>query len=474
MSRPLRIAVFTGIFPVVSETFIVRQIAGLLEAGHAVRIYADCRSSDPVVQPEAVPLLDRTTWMDMPPETAPWEMPVTPFFARTWPPGSQTSVHNCTRLARALPILAASFVRHPRLTIKVLSPSEYGYQARSLSALYRLRTLATRSASSATGSPARAASGNYDVLHAHFGPVAKSFRFARTLWRAPLIASFHGYDFCTVPRREGRAVYEKLFAEMDLVTVNSDYTRAQLENLGCPPHRIRQLPVGLNLSDFPFHERRHQPGAPIRVITVGRLVEIKGHEYVIRAIGKLCGHSAARNAERHGGSPPGPVWQVGNLPLRYDIVGDGPLRPKLQKLADELGLEETVVFHGARTGPEVRALLELAHIFVLGSVSVDGDQEGQGLVVQEAQASGLPIIVTQHGALPQGMRPGASGFVVPERDVDALADRLSWLAAHPETWPEMGRCGRAFVEENYDARKLNAALIKIYLEAIELFKTSSR
>jgi colanic acid/amylovoran biosynthesis glycosyltransferase len=184
------------------------------------------------------------------------------------------------------------------------------------------------------------------------------------------------------------------------------------------------------------------------VVTVGRLVEIKGHEYVIRALAKLHGRGLA---------------------VRYDVVGDGPLRAKLEKVAHDLGLSEHVVFHGARDTSEVRTLLAEGHIFVLASVSVDGDQEGQGLVVQEAQAAGLPVVVTQHGGLPEGMRAEKTGFVVPERDVEALAERLIFLVTHPEIGAEMGRAGRRFIEDNYDISSLNRCLIHIYHQAVEGF-----
>ena len=106
MSRPLRIAMFVGSFPVVSETFILRQITGLLELGHEVEIYADTRAeADTPVHAEVARyrLLELTTFMDMPRETAPWVMPVWPVTGRTWPPGSGTSSHNSLRLGRALP-----------------------------------------------------------------------------------------------------------------------------------------------------------------------------------------------------------------------------------------------------------------------------------------------------------------------------------------------------------------------------------
>ena len=441
MSRPLRIAMFVGSFPVVSETFILRQITGLLELGHEVEIYADTRAeADTPIHAEVARyrLLERTTFMDMPRETAPWEMPVWPVTGRTWPPESGTSIHNSVRLGRALPKLLRCLAHSPSLTFQVLSRREYRYQAASLSALHRLATLCSRH-------------GNYDVLHAHFGPVGNSFRFARDLWRAPMVVSFHGYDFSTLPRREGPDLYRKLFDAVDAITVNSEYTRQQVEKLGCPATKLHSLPVGLDPNEYPFRERTFRSGDPVRILTVGRLTEIKGHEHVIGAVARL--------RQRH------PA-------IRYDIVGEGPLRKKLEALVARLGLENAVVFRGALEGEAVRGLMDQAHLFVLASVSVEGDQEGQGLVLQEAQAAGLPVVATLHGALPEGLLPGRSGFLVPERDVDALAERLNFLVARPQLWPMMGDAGRRFVEERYDIRKLNSLLEGLYFKTIRAFSRS--
>jgi colanic acid/amylovoran biosynthesis glycosyltransferase len=442
MSRPLRIAMFVGSFPVVSETFIVRQITGLIDLGHDVDVYADTRAeADSPMHPEIAKyrLLQRTTFMGLPPETAPFEMPVWPITGRTWPPGSATSIHNSLRVARALPKFFRCLWKAPRLACQALNRQEFGYQAASLSAVLRLSMLCQRP-------------GEYDVLHAHFGPVGNSFRFARELWGAPLVVSFHGYDFSTVPRKEGARVYQRLFATADAVTVNSDYTWKQLEMLGCPAGRLHKLPVGLDPDMFRFRERALRPGEPVRILTVARLTEIKGHAYVVRAVAKL--REVCRD-------------------VHYDIAGDGPSRKELERLVAELGLRAVVTFHGACDSGAVQRLVEEAHVFVLASVSVEGDQEGQGLVLQEAQAAGLPVIATNHGALPEGLLPGESGFLVPERNVDALAERLDYLAGSPQLWAAMGRAGRKYVEAHYDIRRLNSQLLRLYTQTIDVYSKAN-
>jgi colanic acid/amylovoran biosynthesis glycosyltransferase len=404
-----------------------------------VDIFADTRAPAGMpVQPEVAKyrLLERTTFMDMPPETAPWELPVRPLTGVTWIPATDRSVRNFVRVARAVPAFVRCLAFRPRLARQVLRRSEYGFQAESLSMLYRLSKLLGQR-------------GDYDVLHAHFGPNGNSFRFVRELWRAPLIVSFHGYDFTTLPRQRGSDMYHKLFATADLVTVNSEFTLRRVAQLGCPLQKLRRLPVGLDLEAFPFHERIWNPGEPLRLITVARLVEIKGLEFALRAV--------ARVRESY-------------PELHYDIIGEGPLRNKLEGLLAELSLQEVVTLHGARDSAMIRGLISAAHLALLTSVSVEGDAEGQGLFLQEAQACGLPVVATQHGALPEGLAPGQSGFLVPEGDVEALSERLLFLTQHHDLWPGMGRAGRSFVEARYDIRKLNRELLDLYAAVIEGYR----
>jgi colanic acid/amylovoran biosynthesis glycosyltransferase len=433
VNKPLHIAMFVGSFPVPSETFIIRQVTGLLDLGHEVDLYADTRGDLTAPRPGAVnryQLLQRTTFMDLPVECAPWELPAFPANGETWIPGASSPIANEARLTQAAVLKERCRARNPTLTEQVLSESEYGYRALSLSALHRLDRLSGLSR-------------RYDVIHAQFGPVGESFRFTAELWDAPYIVSFHGYDFCTVPRREGPHCYDRLFQTAELVTVNSNYTWHRLSQLGCPEAKLRKLPMGVDPGDWNFSERR--PGSVIRLITVARLVEIKGHEYCLRALAE----ARSRHPE-----------------LRYDIVGDGGERKRLEALTRELGLQDVVTFHGTLAGPALKSLLDTAHVFLLCSVNVSGDQEGQGLALLEAQACGVPVIATRHGGLPESVEEGSSGWLVPERDVAALARQMGTALEQAEQWPAMGRRGRAWVEQHFDVKTLNKQLAEFYQERI--------
>ncbi len=435
----LRVAFFLEAFPVISETFILRQITGLLDLGHEVEIFAKSQAEpDAPLHPEVTThrLLERTIYVDAPPESSVWEMPIWPLRGRTWTPGAARGTLNVVRMVRALPKMARCLTTAPQLAWQALDAREYGYQASSLSALYRLATL-------------RSARRRFDVLHAHFGPVANSFRFARALCGAPLVATFHGYDFSVVPRTEGTRVYDRLFGVADAVTVNSDYTRQQVIALGCAPDRIHKLHVGVDATQFTYRDRARRPADPVRLLTVARLVEKKGIEYALQAVAWL---------------------RQFHSKLRYDIIGDGPLLPALTELAGKLGLQEVAVFHGAKDSQFVQQRMAEAHLFLLPSVTAaDGDQEGTPVSLMEAQATGLPVLSTVHSGIPEVVLDGVSGFLVPERDVASLGDRLLYLVEHPEVCRTMGSRGRQHIEEQFHLPKLNWDLVALYRQAISRF-----
>ncbi|HEY6104105.1 MAG TPA: glycosyltransferase, partial [bacterium] len=117
---------------------------------------------------------------------------------------------------------------------------------------------------------------------------------------------------------------------------------------------------------------------------------------------------------------------------------------------------------------EIRRLLEGAHILLAPSVTAqDGDQEGIPNVVKEAMATGMPVVSTRHSGIPELVQDAVSGFLVAERDVDALAERLVFLIDHPETWPEMGRAGRRKVEADFDVEHMHDRLIALYAQVLD-------
>jgi colanic acid/amylovoran biosynthesis glycosyltransferase len=134
-----------------------------------------------------------------------------------------------------------------------------------------------------------------------------------------------------------------------------------------------------------------------------------------------------------------------------------------------------VTFYGAGSEELVRRKMQEAHLFLVPSVTAsDGDTEGQGLVLQEAQACGIPVLATNHNGLPEGMLQGVSGFLVPERSVEDMAERLAYMIEHPQMWSRWGREGRKHIEEHYDIRTLSLKLERLYRQAILSYKAGER
>ena len=381
MPAALRIACFVPAFPELSETFILRQIAGLIERGHDVRVFTNHEASPGPVQ-ELVArhgLLSRVRVL-----------------------GDTEAATSHERHGRAA---AGAFLR-------VLRP-RHARAAGGWGALVRtLRALRGE--------------GPFDIVHCHYGPMGLRYAVAASLWKAPLVVSFYGYDASRYPRERGDMVYEALFAQADVVTSLSEHMDARLRALGCAQERIRRVPLSVEHSGGDEASGRVRRAADgVRLLTVARLVEKKGHAHALHAIARLRDEM------------PG---------LRYDVLGDGPLRADLETLSATLGIADRVHFHHAATSDSVRRAMDDADLFVLPSVTASsGDEEGTPTVLLEAASRGLPVLATRHAGIPEVVADGESGVLVAEGDDAALAEGLRVMVRSRDRWPAMGEAGRRLV-----------------------------
>jgi colanic acid/amylovoran biosynthesis glycosyltransferase len=408
----MKIAFILYSFPNLSTTFILNQITGLIDRGHDVDIYA-LLPGDAAKYHEDVEryrLLDRTCY---------------------WPALPRNSK---LRYMKATGMLIGKFSRHPKTFLQFLGTLKHLKHIDSLLLLWSPVPFMRQH--------------KYDIIHGHFGPNGVMGAFLRDIGilKGKLITTFHGYD---VNRYQyGKDYYEWFFQHGDFYTANSFYTANRAIALGCPSNRIEVLPVGVDISKYSFRARTFHSGNTVKIITVARLAEEKGLEYSIRAIAKA---------------------MKSHPSIRYQIVGDGCLRESIKKLVKDLGIGKNVELLGWKTADELTHIYDNAHLFLLASVTGSaGDCEGQGVVLQEAQAAGLPVLSTRVGGIPEGIINGKSGFIVAERDVDALAKKLVYLLEHHECWPEMGRIGRKYVEDHYNNEVLNDRLVNIYKRLLEI------
>jgi colanic acid/amylovoran biosynthesis glycosyltransferase len=418
----MKVAFILPQFPAISETFILNQITGLMDRGVEVDIFADIRTP----QPGRHPALTKYELMN-----------------RTRYAVEQPSGRWAARL-RASGLLGGALMRVP-------------LQKTSLANLIRNGRTDAHRALRFTTTPRRL--GSYDIIHCHFGPTGQWGMSLRNLGLLDgrLVTTFHGYDMCRPFREEGPDVYDRLFEEGDLFLPISDFWKRKLIEHGCPPEKILVHRMGVDCGKFEFRPRAIEPGEPIRLLSVSRLVEKKGLSYALRAVARVNDHLASSRARENGSH-----GSAGRR-IEYTIVGSGPLRSRLERLVRELGLGESVRFAGARTSDEVARFMERSHILLAPSVTAeDGNREGIPVVLMEAMATGLPVISTHHSGIPELAEDGVTGLLAEERDIDGLVDGIRSLIDDPELYERLVSEGRERVDAEFDIEMLNERLLEYF------------
>jgi glycosyltransferase involved in cell wall biosynthesis len=252
----------------------------------------------------------------------------------------------------------------------------------------------------------------FDLLHAHWivpqGLVAALMK-SLGLFRRPVILTSHGGDLFSLSGPLLSGVKRWALARADLVNVVSRAMQAPAVSLGIPEDRLLVRSMGVDLggrfvAETPFEQRSG-------LVFVGRLVEKKGLEVLIRAFAPLA-------KERPG--------------LALTVVGHGPLEQSLKALSRELDCESSVHFTGPVRNDEVPRYLNAARIAAVPSVvAADGDQEGLGLVAVEAMGCGCAVVASDLPALRDVVEPGVDGVMVKAGDSDLLSRALAELIDDP-------------------------------------------
>jgi glycosyltransferase involved in cell wall biosynthesis len=267
-----------------------------------------------------------------------------------------------------------------------------------------------------------------DKLHAHFLHTPASVtRYAAALRGLPWSGSAHAKDIWTTPEWEKR---EKLGACEWLVTC----TAANREHLAAlaPEGRVELVYHGIDFARWPPASAppRARDGRnaadPVVILSVCRLVEKKGTEVLLEALARI-------DRKLH--------W-------KFVHVGGGPLKARLSKQAALLGI--AVEWRGALAHHELAKEYERADVFALASrVARDGDRDGLPNVLAEAQSQALACVATRVSAIPELVRDGQTGVLVPENDPDALARALESLIASPARRRALGHAGQQRVVEGF-------------------------
>jgi glycosyltransferase involved in cell wall biosynthesis len=294
-----------------------------------------------------------------------------------------------------------------------------------------------------------------DVLHSHLYYPNLYAQFAGWLSGVPVISSLHNLELepeilldnprFTAGKQRALASSARAavrLARPTLVAVSDVVRASAIRRLGADPDSVITIHNGIDLGQAHAAPDRRAarallgiPDAAFVLACVGRLVALKGHRYLLEAMAAV--HAAHPNTV-------------------LVIVGGGPQREQLGRLAETHGVAGAVRFLGTGTALGERAMAA-ADVLVAPSLS-----EGFGLVALEAMAMERPCVASNTGGLAEIVDDGASGFLVPAADAHALAAALIRLAGDPDARVAMGRRGRAIAESRFDIRDTARRIGELY------------
>jgi glycosyltransferase involved in cell wall biosynthesis len=294
-----------------------------------------------------------------------------------------------------------------------------------------------------------------DIVHTHTAKAGTLGRLAAVLGGGPrpvIVHTFHGHVlegyFDPLRTATYRATERRLAGVSDALIGVSRATVDDLVRLGIAPRRtFRVIPVGLDLEPFlhlqksdgvGFREEAGARNGDVLLTFVGRLVPIKRVDVLLRAVARA---------------------RAGGAPLRLAVVGDGPLRSDLERLAHELGVADVARFMGYRS--EMAPVTAASDLAVLSSAN-----EGTPVSLIEAAAAGRPAVATAVGGVPDVVTQD-TGVLVQEGDVEALGRAVARLAADPQLRMTMGTSARAHVAERFSAIRLVRDVDDLYRELLE-------
>jgi colanic acid/amylovoran biosynthesis glycosyltransferase len=289
------------------------------------------------------------------------------------------------------------------------------------------------------------------LMHIYFGNTGVHLLPLIRRWDRPCIVSFHGMDVQNRPKEKG---YEQRLRELlqlvPLVLVRSQSIADRLQQLGCNPEKIRMNRTGIPLGGFPSVEHSFPADGRWSLVQACRLVPKKGLFTTLEAFS---------------------LFRRTYPSAHLTIAGDGPLQESIENRIRELQIDHSVTLAGFLDQTRLRSLFEQAHLFVHPSYATeDGNQEGVPNSMLEAMATGLPVVATRHGGIPEAVEDGKQGYLVAEKDAAGLAAALVNLASNRELWHQFGKAASAKVSETFEQSQQVNRLEAAYREALEIWR----
>nr|WP_228944071.1 colanic acid biosynthesis glycosyltransferase WcaL [Escherichia marmotae] len=402
----MKVGFFLLKFPLSSETFVLNQITAFIDMGFEVEIVALQKGDTQNTHAAWTQynLAAKTRWLQDEPQ------------------GKVAKLrHRASQTLRGI---------HRKNTWQALNLKRYGAESRNLILSAIFGRVAT---------PFHA-----DVFIAHFGPAGVTAAKLRELGviRGKIATIFHGID---ISSREVlnhyTPEYQQLFRRGDLMLPISDLWAGRLQKMGCPREKIAVSRMGVDMTRFSPRPVK-APATPLEIISVARLTEKKGLHVAIEACRQLKEQGVA---------------------FRYRILGIGPWERRLRTLIEQYQLEDMVEMPGFKPSHEVKAMLDDADVFLLPSVTgADGDMEGIPVALMEAMAVGIPVVSTLHSGIPELVEADKSGWLVPENDARALAQRLAAFSQlDADKLAPVIKRAREKVEHDFNQQVINRELASL-------------
>jgi colanic acid/amylovoran biosynthesis glycosyltransferase len=319
-NKKLKIAFLVGGFPVVSETFIINQVADLIDRGMQVEIFSFKKGNREAISERyyKYKMKNLTHYIGMPES-------------------------RILRIILALSKVMRILLLGPGILSKVFNFKRYKKNALSLKLLFWVEPFLGK---------------KFDLVHCHFGPIANKFLIIKEILgiKTKIITTFYGYDVSIKLRQKPKNYYDRLKKESSLFFVMSNNMKKRVVDYGFLAEKVKVLPISIDVSSYPFWQRQKEEGETINIVSVGRFVEKKGLDDLLRALAIVRKKTKRR--------------------FKCSIIGGGPSQEELYGLTNSLNINDIVEYKGYMKIEDIINYFQNMHLYVQPSKTAStGDME---------------------------------------------------------------------------------------------------
>jgi glycosyltransferase involved in cell wall biosynthesis len=289
-------------------------------------------------------------------------------------------------------------------------------------------------------------------VHAYYGHKAVGYLPMLREWGGPFVVSFHGVDVAKdMDQPEHVAAMQEVFARAEFVMARSQSLLERVAQIGCPLEKLRLNRTPIPMNHLQAVVRTPPANGEWRLVQACRLIAKKGLFTALEAMQEVVKHHPR---------------------AKYLLCGTGPQEAKLREEIEKRGLTANVELLGWLSQEQLLAEYQRAHLFLHPSeMTKESDQEGIPNSMLEAMATGLPVVATQHGGIPEAVTNGSDGLLVPEKSPDQLAAALLQLLADPALLAALSTEAARSVRANFEAETQIAKMEDVYFDAVAQART---